>query len=108
MPGEQTLIQHRLAANSAAASNRPPVKYDPKYDEGPLTGSLREANAKQTINSLRSHGLGPDGKPITAPTVRGNFKRGGKVKETGKYLVHKGEVVAPKKARKTARSSGRR
>ncbi len=33
--------------------------------------------------------------------VLGQFKKGGKVKKTGKYMVHKGEKVVKKKAKMT-------
>lgn len=41
-----------------------------------------------------------------AKTMR-KYRRGGKVRETGPAVVHRGEAVARKKARKSARSTSR-
>lgn len=42
------------------------------------------------------------------PMLRGSFEKGGDVKETGAYRLHKGERVVPKKGKRHSRKSARR
>jgi hypothetical protein len=45
---------------------------------------------------------------VGAGDVIGSFKKGGRVKKTGKYMLHKGEKVVPKRAKKRGKKSSKR
>jgi hypothetical protein len=46
-------------------------------------------------------GLGQDAyRQRNVNTVQGSFKRGGRVKKTGVYKLHRGERVVPKRSRR--------
>ena len=49
---------------------------------------------------------GTKGENMSAVIERGSYKNGGKVKETGKALLHKGEVVLTAKQAKKAKKAG--
>jgi len=49
---------------------------------------------------------GTKGENMAGLIDRGSYKKGGKVKETGKALLHKGEVVLTAKQAKKAKKAG--
>jgi hypothetical protein len=46
--------------------------------------------------------------PVGGGDVIGSFKNGGRVKKTGKYLLHKNEQVVPARKKKRGKRSGKR
>ncbi len=61
----------------------------------------RNENVRKTMNPGPRNAGYPSG-----IRVNGSFKKGGKVKSTGIYKLHKGEVVVPKKKVKKLAKSG--
>jgi hypothetical protein len=54
-------------------------------------------------------GIPPIGiQPIGPEPIRGSFKKGGKVKKTGNYKLHKGERVLTEKQAKSIRSKAKK
>lgn len=82
--------RHRSAVNVAFASGANPLRGG---HDGKLAGAY--SFERPTLNQRLSEP--PDFKHINkkAGGIIGSFKKGGKVKRTGKYKLHKGEVVVP-------------
>jgi hypothetical protein len=84
---------------------------------GFLSGYANEANAREKSGK---RGLLRRKKKKAAPSDSGNtgsvgagdvigsFKKGGRVKKTGKYILHRGEHVVPKRGKKRGKKYGKR
>lgn len=70
--------------------------YEKRYHE-PKRKKINKAIRLKKSTELTNvaFGKGPEKVPREIVNVIGSFKKGGKVKRTGNYKLHKGEVVVP-------------
>lgn len=69
---------------------KPMATTTPSDPEAPIKSLMRNAPKTGNANIDANHEL-------KQQLLDGSFKKGGKVKKTGVYRLHKGEVVVPKK-----------
>jgi len=73
------------------------AKFGKSLTTFPDEGKLNRAQDARNRANAPVGAIGGTNKEEYKPGVLGSFKKGGKVKKTGKYKLHKGEMVVPAK-----------